>query len=114
MAGTFSWIPDYGFEQESKANVSTVKFGDGYEQRRAEGINVIQNSWSLTFDKRSSATIQAIQGFLLSKKGLESFDFVAPNGVTYKVRTDGETICKVVDSDVGVKTLTTTFKQVFE
>ena len=110
----FNWTPDYGFEREMNAKVTTIEFGDGYEQRRTHGINTVKSKWTLTFANRSITTIKTIKAFLEARKGLESFDFVAPDGVTYKVRTDGETICKVTDSDYNAQSLTTTFKQVFE
>ena len=107
----FNWIPDLGFSVEVKPSVKTVSFGDGYEQRRAEGINAMGYSWSLTF-KRSKIIIASIVAFLLARNGTESFDFAAPNGTTYRVvATDGWT---VVDSDVGWQTLTVKFKLVYE
>ena len=35
----FNWIPREGMETTRKPSVITVKFGDGYEQRRAGGLN---------------------------------------------------------------------------
>lgn len=107
----FNWTPDYGFSKEVKPNVRAVSFGDGYEQRISDGINPIGSEWSLSF-KRPIAIITAIENYLLTTKGSLSFDFLAPNGATYKVvAKDGWT---VTDSDVGVQTLTVKFKRVFE
>ena len=107
----FNWTPDYGFSNEVKPSVKTVSFGDGYEQRRAEGINAMAYSWSLTF-KRPKSLISSMVTFLLARNGTEAFDFAAPNGTTYKVvATEGWT---VVDSDVGMQTLSVKFKRVYE
>ena len=107
----FNWTPDYGFSKEVKPNVKAVSFGDGYEQRRSEGINSIASTWSLSF-VRPKVIIAAIEAYLTATKGTEAFDFAAPNGATYKVvASDG---WSVTDSDVGRQTLTVKLKRVFE
>ena len=111
---TFTWIPDYGMDTTSAINVSIVSFGDGYEQRRVEGLNPIKDVWNLTFAYRDSAEVNDIMAFLYARKGVEAFDFQVPGSGLVKVRTDGESICKVTDVAYGLKTLTTTFKRVFE
>ena len=58
-------------EKEPKVLVS--KFGDGYEQRVADGINNNLQKWSLSFTKRSDADIDAIYDFLDARGGVESF-----------------------------------------
>ncbi len=111
---TFDWVPDYGMDTTSVINVSIVSFGDGYEQRRVNGLNPIKDVWNLTFAYRDLAEVNDIKAFLHARKGVEAFDFQVPGSGLVKVRTDGESICKVTDVAYGLQTLTTTFKRVFE
>ncbi|MBK9617090.1 MAG: phage tail protein [Uliginosibacterium sp.] len=37
--------PEYGAQEQTIQNVLRTKFGDGYEQRSANGINSTQRVW---------------------------------------------------------------------
>lgn len=111
---TFAWVPDYGMDTTASVSVSIVSFGDGYEQRRSEGLNPIRHIWNLTFAYRDKDEVDDIIAFLSARKGTESFDFQVPGSGLVKVRTDGDSIYKVSDVAYNLKTLTTTFKRVFE
>jgi phage-related protein len=63
-----------------RTRVNSVKFGDGYEQRVADGINSIIEDWSLSFTLRTKAEINAIDAFLRARKGVENFDWTTPAG----------------------------------
>lgn len=55
--------------------VRTVKFGDGYEQRIATGINNNPQKWSLMFTKRSGADVDGVYDFLQARGGVEAFEW---------------------------------------
>lgn len=76
---TFSYTPDYELTTESNPDVSTVKFGDGYEQRFAKGLNTVKRSWPLVFKERELATADAIEAFLIARGGTEAFDWEVPD-----------------------------------
>ena len=82
---TFNWVPDYGMDTTSAINVSIASFGDGYEQRRVEGLNPIKDVWNLTFSYRDSAEVNDIMAFLYARKGVEAFDFQVPGSGLVKV-----------------------------
>lgn len=108
----FTWIPDRGFRTENKPRVLSAKYGDGYEQRVADGINSLIRSWSLTFKSRTIIDSDAMVAFLEARGGVEAFDFTPPGtSTTYKV------ICSQWNvsypATVG-RDLTATFTQVFE
>ncbi|KMJ40170.1 phage minor tail family protein [Salmonella enterica subsp. enterica serovar Typhimurium] len=45
---TFHWKVDPDMGVDSEPQVSVVRFGDGYEQRRASGINNDLKKYSVT------------------------------------------------------------------
>ncbi|WP_201035761.1 phage tail protein, partial [Salmonella enterica] len=46
---TFYWIPREGMQSSVTPAVQTVKFGDGYEQRRPAGLNFRLKSFKPVF-----------------------------------------------------------------
>lgn len=74
----FLWIPSYGANVEHNPRVLTTQFGDGYEQRMADGINNLLLSFDFTFEQRGSNEAAAIIHFLTQRKGVETFGFVPP------------------------------------
>ena len=74
---TFSWNPDEGGSEDTKPDVVSTKFGDGYEQRTKKGINPNAISWSLKFTG-NAAYATPIRNFLLARDGAEAFIWVNP------------------------------------
>lgn len=115
--GSRTAIPDKGLSRQSTPRIRVAKFGDGYEQRIANGINPIEETFSVTFNNRPAAEIDDIIGYLASLGGVSSFDFTFPddNGV------GGETTIKVVCDTYsqtythdGYPSATATFRRVYE
>jgi phage-related protein len=115
--GSRNIVPDKGLGRQSQPRVRIAKFGDGYEQRIADGLNPIQETFSLTFNNREAAEIDDIIGYLASLGGVSSFDFTFPddNGV------GGETTIKVVCdtyaqmyANDGYPSASATFRRVYE
>lgn len=71
----FEAVADRGLSRQSKHNVLTAKFGDGYEQRVLDGINTKQDMFNISFKNREAKDINLIAGFLDSKAG-KNFNFV--------------------------------------
>jgi phage-related protein len=63
----------------NEPKVKAAKFGDGYEQRVADGINNDLQKWQITFSKRSAADVQEVYDFLKARGGWESFEWT-PRG----------------------------------
>ena len=90
---------------------SVVKFGDGYEQRRTEGIHASAQTWSLqSIGKR--AEIDAVKAFFDARGAIESFNWVAPGGQNIKVVLDDG--YKLTPKGANIWSLNYTFRQVFE
>ena len=71
----FEAVADRGLSRQSKHNVLTAKFGDGYEQRVLDGINTKQDMFGISFNNREAEDINLIAGFLDDKAG-KNFNFV--------------------------------------
>lgn len=74
----FFWSPSYGVQTENQPKVISIKFGNGYEQRIADGTNHDLLSLSLNFNNRSEKESESIIHFLSSREGYKSFYFKAP------------------------------------
>ncbi|ENZ9960161.1 phage tail protein, partial [Salmonella enterica] len=72
MMKTFGWKVDPDMQVDSEPQVSVVRFGDGYEQRRASGINNDLKKYSVTIrvDREDSP---ALEGFLSQHNGVKAF-----------------------------------------
>ena len=90
--------PDKSLSRSSKPKIHLATFGDGYEQRLADGINSVKETFSVSFATRPKADIDDIVGYLDSLKGVTAFSFTIPdsNGseasgteTTIKVVCDG-------------------------
>ena len=115
--GNRNIAPDRSLARTSRPRVLKVQFGDGYEQRVAEGINNINESYAVTLNNRPKAGIDDVVAFLDSRNGVTAFDFTIPdtNG------GGGETTIKVVCEDYGLTynndegySCSATFRRVYE
>ncbi len=90
-------IPDRGLSTEQSPRVHTAKYGDGYQQRVAAGINNIPESWSLTWNNRTKADSNKIIKFLEDQGGVTSFDWYPPD-TEIASSTTSATTSKLVDT----------------
>lgn len=112
-----SVVPDKGLNRNITPNVIVSQFGDGYQQRVANGINSINENYTLSFSNRPKVEIDAIVSTLNTRKGVTAFNFTlddeqaSGNTVTIKV------ICQkwsVVYAHNNNYTLNATLKRVYE
>jgi len=110
-------IPDKSLRRATKPKTYRAAFGDGYEQRIAQGINNLDESYAVSFNNREKEEIDDIVAFFDDKKGVTSFAFTYPdsNGV------GGETTIRVVCEDYsiaynndGFYSCGATFRRVYE
>ena len=83
--------PDKMMTSSSTPNVLLAKFGDGYEQRLAAGINNLTQEYAVQFQDRTKEEIDDITAFFTSKAGVTKFDFTIPDS-----NNSGETTIKVI------------------
>lgn len=74
----FLYAPSFSIPSTMMPRVRRAQFGDGYEQRSQDGINVLLQKWSLTFENRAKSDADEIEGFLRAHGGVTAFEFVAP------------------------------------
>jgi phage-related protein len=79
--------PNIGLSKASEPRVLIAAFGDGYEQRIADGLNTIRRSWELEWSPISVENADAIENFLIARNGVEAFYWTPPHATTpVKVR----------------------------
>lgn len=117
--GTTYATPDKSMTKTSTPRMRTAKFGDGYEQRIVDGINNLEESYSLSFKTRLKADIDDIVAFLDTKAGVTKFTLTLPD--TNNTTRTGERDVKVVSTEYSVVydydnfySLSLTLKRVFE
>ena len=71
--------PDKSMAKQSTPRVLVASFGDGYEQRIADGINTLNETYSLTFRTRPKAYIDDVVAFLDARKGVSTFPLILPD-----------------------------------
>tara|TARA_B100001250_G_scaffold15210_1_gene13290 strand:- start:6033 stop:6629 length:597 start_codon:yes stop_codon:yes gene_type:complete len=72
-------VPDKNFSISSTPRVRLQRFGDGYEQRLAEGINNRVDTFSPTFTNLPKAEIDDILAFFDTQGGITAFNFTYPD-----------------------------------
>lgn len=104
---TFNYQPSYGMKMNKKPSVNVVKFGDGYEQRSATGINNILRMYSVKFSGNEQK-INDIDNFLTRHMGVTAFLWTPHRD------RQGRFKCEEWDKDIndGYGTITATFTEV--
>ena len=108
----FTWLPTVGFSTDINPSVNKVQFGEGYSQRVPSGINNIMQSWNVSFNSQSIATANAIDAFLSSKYGTNSFTWIPP-GETIEVKVLCPKWTKTYESSIS-RSISATFERVYE
>lgn len=110
-------IPDKTMSRKTSPKRYVASFGDGYSQRIAQGINPLDEVYSVTFKTRPKADIDDIVAFFDSKQGVTNFAFTIPdtNG------SGNETTVKVICEDYSISydyddyySCSAVFKRVYE
>ena len=73
--GSTTFVPDKGFSRKNTPVVFRAEFGDGYEQRVANGINNLKQEFSLNFATRTKAEIDDIVDWFELKAGVTAFTY---------------------------------------
>jgi phage-related protein len=64
---------------DEQPRVRVAKYGDGYEQRVADGINNNPQKWQLSFSKQRGDDVQTVYDFIKARGAVESFEWT-PRG----------------------------------
>ena len=92
---TFKWCirPNYSIDNEP--DISEVEFGDGYTQRRPNGIHAQLNTYSVSIKTHNKSAVE-IFAFFERHKGFLPFYFIDPLTKQRK-----KVICKKWPAKVG-------------
>lgn len=71
------WIPTLPLNVSRKPRLHIAKYGDGYEQRMADGINYMNTEYGVSFDARPENEIIAMDTYL-SERSPHAFPFQHP------------------------------------
>jgi phage-related protein len=106
----FTYTPSSA--QRKRAPITRrMRFGDGYEQVVAFGINTNAATWELNFVDKPPGNIAAVEAFLSSKLAATSFTWAQPDGgadINVRCRTWSDSL-----APGNVRALSATFEQVF-
>lgn len=69
---------DLGSDNETAFGVLENRFGDGYIQRAADGLNSNKDRWTVTWTNLTDAEMNLLYGFLRGRAGYKPFYFQAP------------------------------------
>ncbi len=110
-------VPDKGMTRSADPVRHVIQFGDGYQQRMAEGINPLKETYSVAFSNRSRAEIDDITAFFENKKAVTAFNFTIPDTNSGGNERTIKVVCSKWSTSYtnGVgSSLTATFDRVYE
>lgn len=118
LVGATQVAPDRSLTRTSTPKVLRARFGDGYEQRIADGINNLEQTFSISFVNRSKEDIDDITAFFELKGGVTSFDYTIPDSnVSAPFETTIKVVCEnwsTVYVQTDCYTCTANFRRVYE
>lgn len=86
--------PDRGLTRKIQHKTLTQSFGDGYEQRIVDGINSLQEQFSVTFNNRTKEEATQIANYFESTKNVISFVLVVPSATVAGLEESIKVICQ--------------------
>lgn len=101
----------YGTAGKTECRILENDYGDGYNQRAADGLNSVVATWDVVWEDVSVNDIDTLEAFFEAKKGYIAFLWTPPRRSVAK-----KWICKEWSRDIqGLKTdrLRATFIQEF-
>lgn len=113
-AGTFPQPrnPNIGGKVDYNPRSLVATFGDGFNQRAIDGINVLRETWDVGWDCADQAEAATMRDFLQNLAGAGSFTWTPPGESTPK---------KFISKTYGIvkrlptaDTFTATFERVFD
>ena len=105
------WTPDWGLQDQPKADIEEVTLGDGYVLRRPNGINYIRSTWEPSYSFLDKEQQAQIVSWIRPRLGFVPFLWTHP--VTQEVH---QVICKQIKhaaTDVGIFPVTLQLEQDF-
>ena len=102
-----------GYTEETSYRVQTAKFGDGYEQRVADGINFKMINVTLTCAILTATQKNTLVGDLNAFGGVESFYYTLPSEASARLWVCQDPI-QVTGMDANLWNVTFKLREVFD
>jgi phage-related protein len=109
----FDWIESAATTLDEEPRVLQTRFGDGYAQRQADGLNPLAQQWSVKFSAVDNANADDLIAFLRARGGVEAFDWT-PLWHTAAIRVVCPRWSRSQPTEFGQCDISATFVQVFE
>jgi len=77
------FTPQQSSGSTRKPRVLKASFGDGYEQRTADGLNTIRDEWHLTWNL-NALDRDTLLNFFSNLNGVSSFGWQSPDSISAK------------------------------
>ena len=109
--------PDRGFTKETKPNVLRARFGDGYEQRKINGINSMIETYSLAFSNRPNTETDDLEAFFIDQAGVSKFTFTIRDSNEGTGEKDIKVVCEEWSkshTQTAATSLTAKLRRVYE
>ena len=109
--------PDRGFTKDTKPSVLRARFGDGYEQRKINGINNMVETYDLSFTNRPNTETDDLEAFFISSAGVSKFTFTIPDSNEGTGERDIKVVCdewSKSHTQTGATSLTAKLRRVYE
>ena len=110
-------VPDRQLNKTASRKTLVASFGDGYEQRLADGINSVRLKFGLTFNTRTIEEIDEIASYLESVLAVESFEYGFKDTTALGEIKTIKVVCdsyNVTYNNDMFASLTADFRQVFD
>ena len=105
----FAYVPSYSSSVAHQPRARVSQFGDGYEQRVADGINTDLVTWNLSFTNIDSTSADAIEALLSGWGAVTPFTWTPPG------KSQIICVCSQFSRSyptANTNTITATFRQV--
>ena len=109
--------PDRGFTKQTKPNVLRAKFGDGYEQRKINGINNMVETYNLAFSNRPNTETDDLEAFFIAQAGESKFTFTIRDSNEGTGEKDINVVCEEWSkshTQTAATSLTAKLRRVYE
>ena len=118
ISGFSASVPvDKGFTRSNTPVIHSITYGDGFEQRIANGINNLKQEFSINFATRLKADIDDIADFLELKGGVTPFDYTYADSNESGGEKTVKVVCDSWDQTweyAEYYSLSCTFRRVYE
>lgn len=108
----FFWPTTNGSDEQHQPRVQRLRFADGVEQRRPDGLNHQLRSWPRTIARVDPAIAREMRAFLTARGGVESFTWINDWDEEVRVVCDSWSITPGRRGAVLTFTFSGTFREV--